>query len=426
MLFTPVPQLLKNWIGPQSRSIVILPFAIRGGQPEDAEFCVGLMDVVYSKMTQLLDPENFWIFPNMDVKNQGVKSAGDARIKFKADFVLEPILQINRGQALFILNLIDAKIPRTIDSKEVPYERENLIGVENDLTREMISLLGVELPPQALAALTQGDTENKEAQNFYFSGLSYLQRYEKLENIGYAIDLFSRSIEADRGYALAYAGLGEAYWRKWQETRVKESLDSALINCEKAASLGKNLAPVHITLGIIQRDTGQHEQAVAEFEAALKIEPKNAQAYREMSRTYHLMGMNERAEDFFKKAIDLLPDYWGGYNLLGSFYYSTARFDKAVAMFKKVTELTPDNARGYYNLAGSYLQLERFDLAGTMLEKSIQIQPSGSSYNNLATFYFLQKEYSKAVETYEKALEYMENKFIIWGNLAERTLAAPF
>lgn len=424
MLFTPVPQLLKNWINPPSapsqKGLAVIPFTVRSNNPEDKEFCAGLIDFLINKLTKIQQYQgSFWVVPHREVRRENVESAVDARKAFNVDFVIDPTMQVAENKVYFIINLIDAESRRQLSSEILPYDVKDLSGIQEDLSQTTIAMLGIELPPEAQIELAKGGTENIEAFNLYIQGLGYLLRYERPENIDIAIGLFVRSIDKDSNYALAHAGLAEAYWQQWNQTKNSDFIRKAQDSCMEAIQISKDSAPIHITMGIIYRDTGQYEDALSEFKTALEYEPNNEKAYREMARTFQMMGDTQKAEEFYKTAIDLVPSFWGGYNHLGYFYYRTGQIDKAVSMFLKVIELTPDNARGYNNLGGSYASMGRLDLAEPILEKAIEIQPSGSNLNNLATVYFNQGKFTKAEEIYTRAITFVENNYVIWGNLGD-------
>jgi len=424
ILFTQVPQILKNWIlpqkAPQQQVLAVIQFTVSNGDPEDIEYCAGLLDYLISKLTKIFQPEgNFWVIPYQDVAEKDIKSASEARKTFNVDLVIAPSMQIIEDEVRLIVNLIDPEIPRQIDSNMSTYDPTNRLGLEDDLVKHSMAMLGIEMQPQIQAELTEGGTKNQNASSLYFRGLSYMQRYDNKDNIDLAIELFNQSISKDPNYALAYAGLGEAYWQHWILTKETESAQKAQEYCQMAIQVNEKLAPVYITLGIIYRDTGRNKEALNELKKALEIENDNAQVYRELGRTYQNLGEIDAAEKNYNIAVNLEPFYWGGYNQLGYFYRSSGQFDKAAKMFQRVTELTPDNSRGYYNLGGMYLMMGRYDLAEPTLRKALSIQPSGGGFNNLATVYFFQKKFAEAVRTYEEALKYDKNRHVIWGNLGD-------
>ena len=68
--------------------------------------------------------------------------------------------------------------------------------------------------------------------DFYLQGLGYLQN-DRPESVDAAITVFKHALEVDPNYALAYAGLGEAYWRQYLATRDVKWADTARQTCER-------------------------------------------------------------------------------------------------------------------------------------------------------------------------------------------------
>ena len=86
-------------------------------------------------------------------------------------------------------------------------------------------MLGIDPPP-----LRKGDdvVSKPRAYTFYLQGRGYLQRHDEIENVEKALQLFLRSLSVDTEYALANAGVGEAYWRKYQLRKEAPDAQQAL------------------------------------------------------------------------------------------------------------------------------------------------------------------------------------------------------
>jgi Tfp pilus assembly protein PilF len=118
----------------------------------------------------------------------------------------------------------------------------------------------------------------------------------------------------DRSYALAEAGLGEAYWRKYELTKDTKWAEEARKSSAAATALNDNLAQVYVTLGMIHTGTGRYEEATQNLQKALALDPINADAYRELAKTYQRMGRVKDAESTYLNAIAVRPGYWGTHN----------------------------------------------------------------------------------------------------------------
>jgi len=256
------------------------------------------------------------------------------------------------------------------------------------------------------------------AYESYLAGVNYLKRYDKPGNVDQSISLFQTSANSDPRFALAFVGLSEAYWLKYRLDRDIRSLQLARENCRRAAEINDRLAPVHVMLGRIHDDTGQHNLAVQEFHRALELDVRSADAYHALAQAYESLGRLPESEEAYKKAIALQPDYWDGYNGLGAFYFDRERYREAVDQFRRVVELTADNAQGYSNLGGALLAAGDLAEAARMFAKSIQIAPSYPAYENLATLKFKDRQYAEAADLYQRALRLNDQDYRTWGSFA--------
>ena len=122
------------------------------------------------------------------------------------------------------------------------------------------------------------------AYTYYVTARGYLQRYDRVENLDSSIAMFQQAVEQDPRYALAYAGMAEAYWRKHQATKDTTFLKLARTHGLRAIKLNDQLAPVHETMGLIQISGSQFADAVRSFERALELEPLSVDAHRGLAR----------------------------------------------------------------------------------------------------------------------------------------------
>ena len=244
-------------------------------------------------------------------------------------------------------------------------------------------------------------------------------RYDVPEKLDRAIQLFQQAIRKDARYALAYAGLGEAYYQKFKSSKEHKWADAALYNCRQAQSIDNRLARVHVTLGMVYAGLSRPEQAVKELNSALAIEPGNADAYRELGRAYEKLGKTDQAETIFRKAIQLQPDSWTCHWNLGGFFYRCARYEESAQQFLEVIRLIPNHFRAYSSLGGIYLFQGKFDKAEEMFRKSMEIRPSVPTYSNLAASCILQGRAAEAVPFLEKAIRMEDASYETWGNLGD-------
>jgi serine/threonine-protein kinase len=253
-----------------------------------------------------------------------------------------------------------------------------------------------------------------------------LLEYEKPENLDSAIADFNHALEMDPNFAPAHAGLGQAYWIRYDSlNKSKEWLEQSAVQCAEALKLDANLAEAHTCMGQFSNASGKYEQAVQEFRRSVELDPDDALAWRGLGRAYDNLDKTAEAEAAYKKAIDLQPHYWAPYNWLGRFYFDRARYSEAVVMFKKAIGLAPDNFRPYSNLGGVYVLTGRYDDAIVALQRSIALRPTMNAYSNLGVAYFYTHRFAEAAENSRKALDLDDQDWVTWGNLGDALYWIP-
>lgn len=422
----PLVQLLKLRPVPSQKQIAVLSFVNAGGEAGNQAFSDGIVEMLTSKLTQL---ERFqgslWVVPASEVRQAGITSASAARRLFGATLVITGSVQRTGSLVRLTANLVDATTLRQLRSIAVDGRVEDVSLLQDGVVSRVVQMLEVELSPQAQRVLAAGGTSVADAYQLYLEGRGHLLRYEQAESLETAIGLFQQALQRDPGYALAYAGLGEAYWRQYNLTKRPESAELAQKACRRALELNDLLAPVHLTLGLVHNGTGHPDEALADFNRALALSPKSPEALSGLGRAYEAKGQADQAEATYRKAIALRPSYWGGHNELGGFYYSVGRYADAETAYRKVIELTPDNVLGYYNLGAiQHLRGEQ-DAAEATLRRSIAIKPTPRALSNLGTIQFFRGRYADAARSFEQAAALGPGGYKILYNLASAYFWTP-
>ncbi len=403
---------------PEKKDILVLPFNNLSEHPADQTYCDGLMEVISSKLSEMEQFQKaFWVVPPSEVRRLKITSAAEARDHFGVNLVINGSLQKFSKTRQLTITLIDANTLRQVNSRVID---AGLLSADfqDIVIGSLASLLNIDIPEQNFRVLKAGHTETPVAYLFYVKGKGFLQHYNELENINNAIDMFQQALARDEHYGRAYAGLGEAYWRKFVSTRDAGWIEEAIRNCQQALSLSELLVGAHVSLGMIYRGTGEYDAAEKSLRRALELDPLNSLAYKELAGVYTRQGKNETVESTYLKAIELKPNYWANYYDLARFYYKRGKYQLAADNYLNVTKLSPLNYRAYRNLGGCYLILEKYDAAVDALARSIEIKENYGAYANLGALHFIREDYRAAAEKYVKALSFNDRNYQIWGNLA--------
>jgi serine/threonine-protein kinase len=404
----------------EERHIAVLPFDNIGNNPATEEIAQGLMDSLTSKFSNLDSGQNsLWVVPSSVVRRRKVEDPTTALHELGATLVVKGSIQ-RQGQSVHLtVNLINTKTLRQVGSADVRDEAGDISTLQNQVVAELGKKMGLSVTPEMLR--TSGSSAVPAAYESYLKALGFIQRYDKPGNLDAAIDALQSAVNRDARFAVGYAALGEAYRLKSQVERNPKWLDEATEKCKRAGELDNRLPSVYVTLGRIHDDAGKHDLAIQEFQHALDLNPRDADALNGMAHAYENANRVADAEAAYKKAAALRPDYWDGYNTLGLFYDRQRRYDESIAALKRALALTPDNAQVYFNLGAVYLDTadpKKIPEAEQALRKSLDLNPSFAAYANLGFLYTQQGKYAESAAMTEKALALNDKDYLIWANLA--------
>jgi len=422
-VYTPSRQQLKIWLGmspiPRTKQVAVLPLSVVGGDAQAAAFGAGLTETLTAKLTQLTGDPSLQVVPATEIRGKHVSTVDDARKEFGVNLVLEGSLHKSGQQVRVNYILVDARTRRQLRAESLTFAPMDSFAAEDAVVNGAIQMLELEILGRQRKALESHGTQVAGAYDYYLQGRGYLQNYDRVENLDSAVQVFERALAIDPGYALAYAGLGDAYWKKYRSNKEPSWIEKSRQACQQASRLDSKLSSAHSCLGTLSAGTGNYQEAAREFERAVETEPTNDDAFRGLAGAYERLGKPEEAENTYRRAIELRPHYWAGYNWLGAFYYRHVRIREAAEMFNQVVALAPDSFLGYSNLGATYVEQAHYADAIKVLEQSIAIRPSDYGYTNLGNAYFFLRRYEEADQAYKQAIELAEKDSLLWWNLGD-------
>src|SRR5689334_9620313 len=369
---------------PAQVHFAILPFTPTSNNPNSRAFSEGLTESLALRLTQLTSSYPLQVVPPREITAEGIQTAQQARRTFGVNLVLEGSVSESDNLVRISYSLVDAAKLNQLRGDTITVQANKPFEVEDRVLQSIIGLLGLELRPGDKSALLSHGTQEPAAYDYYLRGRGYLQEYDKPENLESAITVLEHALQTDPKYALAYAGLGEAYLHKYDRAREKNWVDQALLNCQKAVSLADAVPNGHVCLGMVFNKTGQYENAVREFQRSVELDPTSDEGYIGLAYAYERLGKLTDVERIYLRAVQLRPQYWGAYAWLGTFYYRQARYDDAARMFTEMIALAPDSYSGYSNLGAMYLFQGRYADAIPQFQRSVAIYPTPDAYSNLA------------------------------------------
>ena len=414
-------------VSASSRQLAVLPFETAAQDASSRAFAGGLTETLAAKLGEIADRYPLEIVPPSEVRMQNVKDAQHARTLLGATLVLEGSLQQSGSTVRIIYSLVDTQSLRQVHSGVITADNANTFAVQDRVIADVLKELDIELAKEDRGRMERHGTKQPEAYDYYLRGRGYLQDYDRADSLENAIAGFHRSLDRDPNFALAYAGLGQAFLHKYALAHSPESLAAASDSCSRSAQLDPGSPDGEICLGMLFNATGRYDAATQHLERALKLDSARDESYRELAIAYEGLKRLRDAESLLKKAVALRPHHWAAYKWLGRFYDAHGRYGEAVEQFKRVVELAPDSVDGYSNLGAVYLEQGKYAEAIDVLERSIKIQPTASALNNEGALYFYQRRYADAARSYELAAQLTPmiiRSSAIWAKRTARSRAS--
>lgn len=411
-------QFRENVTAPSGpKRVAVLSFQV--GDEDLRVFADGLMESITHRLSQYEGlNEALLVTPASETRRQNVDTAGDARSKFGVDYAVEGSLHRQDDRLRLLLAVVDIASMGQLESVIVEGTREMALSLQDEAVAKLVNVLDLGVKPEHAAELNTLSPVEPAAYEFYVQGLGYLQRNDRLEDIDNAIRLFQHALELDGQYALAYAGLGEAYIYKYLRTTDPRWIDDAAVNAEKAIERGDPLPEVQITMGRVLNQQGRSEEAIVYFNRAIEINARSGMAFEGLAQAYAKLGQTDKAEAAYRGMISQRREDWRAYHQLGLFYKRQGDLRGAIREYQHVIALTPDNATAYSNLGSFYYMDGQFAEARNMWEKSISIEPARAALSNLAQLHMNEERYKNAVKLYEKVAELDAGDYRAWSNLA--------
>ena len=165
-------------------------------------------------------------------------------------------------------------------------------------------------------------------------------------------------------------------------------------------------ARAHYSLGIVLARRGQLDDAMANCQMALELNPNSAEAHYNLGLVLATCRRTDEAIAQYEKALELDPDYAEAHNNLGCALVSCKRVDEAVVHWETAVKLKPDSANAHYNLGNAMAGRGQIDEAITYYQKALEIQPHyAEAHNNLGNVLVSLGRFDEAIVHYQKALE---------------------
>ncbi len=356
---------------PRPGSVAVLPFANLSSNPDNEYFVDGLTDSIIAQLSKI---GGLTVISRTSVARYKTRERDLSRIgeELGVASVLEGSVQRDEERFSISAKLIDPQTGRHLwaDTYQPDYSR--IFAIQNEVALRIASALRVRLSREEMERIERRPTDNLSAYDYYLKGEDYYHRFRQPDNET-AIELFKKALSLDPDFALARAGLADAYFQRWQRF-----------------GFGPDW---------IQSSQDEAERAVAS-------DPRLAEAYKALGNALSARGLFGRAIDATAKAIEFNPNYADAVNNIGVYYSITGQMAKALTWVEKAVQLDPISADGYATVGAAHYYLGNDAEAEVWLRKALELEPDNIlAHFNRGEMYLFQGEDEAALREARKILE---------------------
>ncbi len=167
------------------------------------------------------------------------------------------------------------------------------------------------------------------------------------------------------------------------------------------------------------------DNAITEFNQALKVDARYARAYAALGQAYWLGFQQNHGGDWLalanqncQQAVKLAPQLAEAHTCMGNVAFGTGRYEEAVTQYQRSLDLDPNEDYALGQLADAYQKLGNLAAAEVAYKKAINVRPNyWAVYNWLGVFYTNQSRYNEASEMFSKVIELAPDNYRGYSNL---------
>jgi TolB-like protein len=429
----------ESGAGGAIRSLVVLPFENRSGDPAQEFFADGMTDALITDLAQIEALRVISRTSAMRFKGSHPPLADLAR-DLHVDGVVEgSALQIG-DRVRITVQLVDVATDRNLWAKSYERNLTDILTLQSEVAHAIADEIRIQVTPDERARLRSKGAVNPVAHVAYLQGSFLWNRYTG-ESVKAAIPRFEEALAIDPNYAAAYGGLADSYIMLANHHILppREGYTLGRKAAERGLSLDESLAELHTSLAWIHRlfdwdwpaaereslrtiqlnpgyafgrsryalllsGMGRHEEAIAEAERAHELDPLNLVTYTVVGDTLFFARRFDRSVAAYRKCLELDPSFGAAHTDLARSLEQLGRADEAVEEFVRGTAGADGVPRPSSGLAILYARAGRMDEARATLEAVQALaQKEFVSPYGIASYYAVTGENTRALDWLEKA-----------------------
>ena len=348
----------RAWFPPSRTILAIQPFRDLDGDPDARRPAEILREEVFTRFSEL-HPEKLGVM-ELTTADSGL-SFEQVCSRRHPTYVLAGAVHRDGNQTAITDQLVSCRDLTGVvgDRHGINSDGSGLGPVVEDIVRKILAALPKDIQP--------AHQVNPRAYEAYLQGrIEWNERTS--QSLMNGIASFQKAIEYDANYAPSYAGLADCYallaTAPYSALRPGDAFPKAKAVAQRALELDPNLAEAHVSLGFsaLAYDWN-YSEAGREFRKAIELRPDYATAHQYYAYYLTAMGDLDEAIAERERAVAIEPKSPLLNTALGEAYYQARRFRDSVAPNQQALSIDPHYAVAVINLGRAYEQMRMYPQA---------------------------------------------------------------
>lgn len=392
-------------------SIAVIPFAIIGNKKEFEYIGEGIAEDLINKLSRINQLKVASSLSSFKYRSStdDIRQIGK---NLNVQSILQGTVERSGNEIRFSVQLINVKDGYILWSDNFDSTFENIFKIRDEITSHIIQSLRIVLTGEEVNKIEKAYTDKSVAYDYYLRGRSYFRQMRRI-GIESAIKMYSKAIEIDRKYTLAYSGLANCYsflHQYWESSIdiAEKALNASIV----AIQLDNNLAEAHVAFGLAYSLINEYEKSEKAFQNAIELNPHLFEAYYFDARIKFEKGQIKSAMFLYEKACQVQPDDYQSPYFLATIYKSMDRNSDAIKIFNKCINncknqlhINPTNVRALYMGAAALVHIGKTEQGLEWAVQALDMDPDEpATYYNVACAYTAANKIEKGLEYLDKAV----------------------
>ena len=364
---------------PPRLSIVVLPFANIGGDPEQEHFVDGVTESLTTDLSRISGAFVIGRITAFTYKGKAVDLKQIGR-ELNVRYVLEGSMQRGGDRMRVNVQFIDAETGAHLWAERFDKPIADLFDMQDEIVSRLANRLGPEL--MSAEARRAERSAHPDSMDHYFLGLAFANKGITAEISSKARFHYDRAIDLDGNNVdalVSRANLDLVFAANYLSDDRAERRRSAEADLGKALKLSPDNAKAHCALGVLRMYGNRAIQGIAECERALAIDRNLAAAHGWIGLAKFFAGRNEETEAHIREALrisphDRLASSW--MNHVGAAKLGAGRDEEAVEWLTRSIELGPNWPVPQFWLAAALAHLGRLEEAREAARAGLELNPA--------------------------------------------------